>query len=357
LSFLDEDELDPATSGPGSRRPGSERQRQVLMRRVIALGAGVLILILLLLAVRGCLNARTERGFENYVSDLGGIVDQSNQLSTEFFTRLDDPPKGLTELSLEAEIASDRGTAEGLLQRVEGLDVPDDLAAAQEELVQAFELRRDALAGISEDIPTALGTEGRSEAIDRIVADMEAFLASDVLYERARVDIDEVLAEQAIEGKTPESRFLPPPPTRWLDDGELTVTLNTFASETGNVPPGVHGVELFSTTIDNTPLTPDLENTVELGNDPPEITVEVQNGGDTQETDLVVSYSFSGGAELIEGEAPISSIDAGGVTETTVPLDALPETDVALTLTVEVSPVLGEEIIDNNTATYTVTFN
>ena len=357
MSFLDEDELDPAPGGPGSRRPGSERQRQVLIRRVIALGVGVLILILLLLAVRGCLNAREERGFENYVSDLDGIVSGSNQLSQEFFTRLDDPPKGLSELQLEAQIASDRGTAEGLLQRVEGLDVPDDLAAAQDELVQAFELRRDAFTGIAEDVPTALGTEGRTEAIDRIVGDMEAFLASDVLFERARVDIDEVLAQEEIEGNVPESRFLPPPTTRWLDDGELSVTLNTFATETGNVPPGVHGVEVFSTAIDGTALAPDLENSVAIGNEPPEITVEVQNGGASEETDLVVSYSFSGGAEPIEGEAPISSIDAQGIAKTTVPLEVVPETDVALTLTVEVSTVLGETITDNNTATYTVTFN
>ena len=94
MSYLDEDELDPALGGPGSRRPPSERQRQVFIRRVIALGVGVLILILLLLGVRGCLNARKERGFENYVSDLGGIVTQSNQLSQTFFGRLEDPPKG-----------------------------------------------------------------------------------------------------------------------------------------------------------------------------------------------------------------------------------------------------------------------
>ena len=54
--------------------------------------------------------------------------------------------------------------------------------------MQAFELRRDGLAGIAEDIPTALGNEGRSDAIDRIVGDMEAFLASDVLYERAQAE-------------------------------------------------------------------------------------------------------------------------------------------------------------------------
>jgi hypothetical protein len=327
------------------------------MRRVIALGVGVLILILLLLGVRGCLNARKERGFENYASDLGGIVTQSNLLSQEFFGRLEDPPRGLTELQLEAEITTDRGTAESLLQRVEGLDVPDELTDAQEELVQAFELRRDGIAGIAEDIPTALGNEDRIDAIDRIATDMEAFLASDVLYDRARGEIQGVLAEEEIGEKIAASRFLPEPVERWLDTGEVTLTLNTFAAETGNVPGGVHGVELLSTSIDRTTLIAETENSVGIGNDPPELTVEIQNGGDSRERDVTVSYSFSGGSEPIEGEATVPRIDAQGIAEATVPLETVPETDVPLTLVVEVLPVLGETLIDNNSATYTVTFN
>ena len=119
------------------------------MRRVIALGVGVLILILLLLGVRGCLNARKERGFENYVSDLDGIVDQSNQLSQEFFGRLEDPPRGLTELQVEAEITTDRGTAESLLQRVEGLDVPDFSRERIDRTVNELKDERDAVKGLS----------------------------------------------------------------------------------------------------------------------------------------------------------------------------------------------------------------
>ena len=127
VAFLDEDDLQPAGSGSGPRRGAPERQRQLMTRRVIAVGIGVLIVILLLLGVKGCLNARKERGFENYVSDLSSIATQSNQLSSEFFARLENPPKNADELSLEAQIASDRGTAEALLQRVENLDTPDEL--------------------------------------------------------------------------------------------------------------------------------------------------------------------------------------------------------------------------------------
>jgi hypothetical protein len=327
------------------------------VRRVIALLVGVGILILLLLGVRGCLNARAERGFENYLSDLNSIVAQSDQLSNEFFGRLLDPEKGLTELQLEAQITTDRGTAESLLQRAEGLDAPDDVSSAQDELVQAFELRRDGIAGIAEDIPSALANEGRNEAIARMTADMQAFLASDVLYERARVDIDAEAGEQGIGEKAQESRFLPTPAAPWLDPVDLTVILNGFASATGNVPSGTHGVELVGTSIDRTDLSPDFDNTVELGNEAPQLTVDVQNGGDVEETEVLVTYSFSGGTTPIEGEASIASIDAQGISEATAVIETVPDRDVPLTLTIEVVPVLGDELADNNRSSYTVIFN
>ena len=59
-----------------------------------------LIIVVLVLGIRGCLNARAERGFENYVRDLASITTEAQQLSGEFFERLEDPGD-LTELSLE----------------------------------------------------------------------------------------------------------------------------------------------------------------------------------------------------------------------------------------------------------------
>jgi len=331
----------------------------VRLRRVIALLVGVGVLLLLLLGVRGCLNARAERGFENYLSDLDSVVATSNQLSSDFFNRLLEPDKGLSELQLEAQITTDRGTAETLLQRVEGLDAPDDVSSEQQELVQSFELRRDGLAGIAEDISSTLASEGRPEAIGRIASDMEAFLASDVLFERARTGINDAAQSEGIDGQVDPSVFLPEPASQWLDTGELTVILNSFASATGNVPEGNHGVALVSggVSIDKTTLTPDLDNTVGLGNEQPQLTVGVQNVGDVEEKDVQVTYSLTGGSTAITGEAPIASIDAGGATEATVTLDPAPERGVPLTLTVFVLPVLGEGLADDNRATYTVTFD
>ena len=327
-----------------------------MVRRVIALGTGVLIIILLLLGVRGCLDARKERGFEDYVTDLSDIATQSNRLAAGFFDRLQDPPPDSDPLTLEAQISSDRGAAESLLQRVENLDTPDELSEAQSELMQTFELRRDALALIAEDISTALGEEGSDEAIDRIAGAMRAFLASDVLYARAQNDIATVLNEQEISEKVPDSVFLPEPVNRWLDRQQLTAVLSTFATASGAIQ-GTHGLALLSTTIEKTPLTADAENTVSIGDSPPTITVEVQNQGDQPESDVTVTYALSGGAVPIEGEAQITKLDAQGIQELKLPLEATPDTDVPLTLEVEVEAVLGEQVSDNNSATYTVTFS
>jgi hypothetical protein len=355
LAFLDEDELEPASQGP--RRRSAERQRQLLVRRLIALGAGALVVVLALLGIRGCLDARKERGFENYLRDLGSIADNSRQLSNGFFERLNNPRDDLSELDLQSEIAADRGTAEGLLQRVRGLDTPSQLTGAQDELTFAFELRRDALETIAEQIPSALGDNGRQEAIERIARQMATLLASDVIYGRARQDIERVLNEEEIEGEAPRSRFLPDPIERYLDDLELAAILAGITVDP-EAAADVRGLELVSTTVDpgGVVLSPDTVNTAPLRRRS-ELAVDVQNAGGSQESDITVSFSLSGGPEAIEGRSTISRIAAGGVGTTAMPIQPQPPTDIELALTVTVAPVPGETLIDNNRSTYQVTFD
>jgi hypothetical protein len=325
-----------------------------MTRRLIALGIGVLVIILLLLAVKGCLNARKQRGFENYASDLSAIVVNSNQLSTEFFKRLTEPPNNTDEQQLEAQISTDRGTAETLLKRLEDLSAPDELSDSQTELVEAFRLRADGLAGIADDVPTALAaSDERANAIDRIVDDMKGFLASDVLYARAAERVNSELTDQDVSTQIPDSVFLPDPIDRWLDSNQVATTFNAFAQGTGT---GIHGLGLLSTEIDKTPLTAGAETTVPLGNDPPVIKISVENQGDSAETGVTVSYRLTGGAVPFEGTQSVDKLDAGGNTEVPLELDSAPEPNTPMTLVVNVLPVPGEVDSSNNTATYTVTF-
>ena len=324
-----------------------------MKRRLIALGIGAVVVVLLLFAIRGCLDARKERNFENYLRDLSPLVTTSNQLSTEFFDRLENPPD--SEVEFKAQLGSSRGTGEDVLRRAQGLDAPGELSEAQEDLVLAFELRRDGLNNIVEQIPAALGNKNRQEAFQEITADMREFLASDVLYARAKQGIELALEDEDLPGEVPSSVFLPAI-NPWLDDLQLGAALSQVAGSTGVAGGADRGTELSSTVLrpGNVPLTPDTLNT--LGQTPTEVEIAVINGGLVNERDVPVGFELLGSTDTIEGEGTISRIPAGDTASTVLTIDGEIPTGEELTLTVTVFPVPGESIIDNNEATYQVTF-
>lgn len=324
------------------------------MRRLIALGVAALILFLLLIAVRGCLNARKERAFDSYLRDLSALVANTNQLSQEFFGVLREPGE-LTEGSLQAQISSYRGSADDLLRRAQGLDHPDELAGPQGDLVLAYELRAEAMRGIAQQVPNALASNRRAQAINAIVEDMRVLLASDVLYARARREIIRVLEEQGFSGDVAQSVFLTDP-ANWLDQLAVGAAFARIAGLTGAAGDGVHGTEIVTTIIrpGNNELSPDTATTVE--NQKPEIDVTVLNGGDTQERGVVVSYELAGGGVLLSGDGTINRIAPGQTQTVTIALKGDIPTGQELMLTVIVQPVPGEEIADNNRASYPLIF-
>lgn len=336
---------------PASPRESMGHRRQIMQRRLTAFGAGILIIILLVLGVRGCLDARKTRAFENYASDLTTLVNESNQLAEGFFGRLEDPGKA-SDLSFEAEVNADRGTAEGLLTRAQSLDAPDEIAAGQSDVVLAFELRRDGLARVGDQIKTALGDKGRNRAIRQIARDMRLFLASDVLYERGRAQVLGTLEAEEVDATVPESQFLPNNPD-YLD-GEVVEAGLTGVSGGGNVS-GVHGMGLISVSVAGVALTQGAEATV-TGTGA-ELAAEVQNQGEATESDVVVRFTLSGGGDTIRGQETISTIAAGESQTVTLPISPPPPAGTSMDLEVEVEPVPGERVEDNNVAEYVLIFN
>ena len=62
-----------------------------MLRRGLALGGGLLLLILIVLGVKGCLDARKHRALSDYARDVTQIVEETEQTSKAFFGKLDDP--------------------------------------------------------------------------------------------------------------------------------------------------------------------------------------------------------------------------------------------------------------------------
>ncbi|MGH2992778.1 MAG: hypothetical protein ACRDL1_04500 [Solirubrobacterales bacterium] len=333
----------------------SDRQRMFMVRRLGAVAIGILILILLVLGIRGCLNAREQRAYEDYARDLTTLVQEEQALSEGFFGRFADPGN-LSELNVETEIRADRSQAEQLLGRAESLDPPGELDGAQDEVVSAFELRRDGLGAIADNIGVALGDEDTTEATEQIVLHIQDFLASDVLYRQARDEINAVLQEQGIDEDVPESVFLDPggQGLDWLDETTVQEALTTITGS-GGATSGLHGLGIASVLIGGTALTADTTNTV-AGNGSAEVEVQVDNQGDSEETEIPVQVTVTGGDEPIEGEETLDTIAPAETQSVTVPLDPEPPNGEQLTLEVTVEPVPEEQVAENNEFTAEVTF-
>jgi hypothetical protein len=322
-----------------------------MARRGIALGAALIVLILLVLGIRGCLDARHDRALTDYARDVSQIVDETAQTSERFFGRLEDPgTASVTDFVTETN--ADRSAMDAYLTRVDSLDAPGDMGGAQESLELVYELRAAAFGKIADKMSTALGDAGRERAVASIANQMQLLLASDVLYSQVTApEINGVLADQGIEGSNvPDSLFIPDGDTKWLETSTIDDSLGQVSGASAAATPGLHGTGLLATSIAGVTLTEGTPATVTTSG-PPAVDVQVQNQGDSEESGVTVGVSVDGDAATTE---EISSIAPGETQTATVQLPSTPTGQV--TLDVEVDAVPGEQVTDNNKASYTVTF-
>ena len=158
------------------------------MRRAIAVGGGLLVLLLLFFGIRGCQASQKEQGFKDYVRDAEELVAESDQQSTALFDLLENP--GNSEVDFTSNINGSKVQAEQLVDRAKSLDVPDQLKGAHNRLEDTLEFRRDGLDGIASVAATgtdtgdgATGTADEETDPDKLIAaQMQSFLTSDVIY-------------------------------------------------------------------------------------------------------------------------------------------------------------------------------
>jgi hypothetical protein len=322
-----------------------------MLRRGLALGGGLILLILVVLGVKGCLDARANRELSDYARNVTQIVEETGQTSKSFFSKFEDPGN-LTVTDFVNEVQADRSAMDNYASRIDGLSAPGDMDRAQRNLELVYELRSNAMEEIAGKMSTALGDAGADKAIASITKQMQKLLASDVVYENVvRPEINGVLGANGIEGsEVPKSKFLPDG-TEWLEESKIAEALGSVSGSNagGAVTAGVHGLGLVGVSINGTPL--EEGTTIELGaEETPEVEVEVENQGESPENEVTVSVSVDGGNTL---QQDISNIEPGEAAAVTIPLTPAPSGTV--TIEVEVDTVPGEEFSQNNEASYTVT--
>lgn len=319
-----------------------------MLRRGLALGGGLILLILLVLAVKGCLDARANRALEDYADDVSQIVAETEQTSKDFFGKLADPG-GLSVTEFTAEVDADRSAMDSYASRVDGFDAPGDMSHAQSALELTYELRRAAIGEIAEKMPTALGDAGSAKALAGIARQMRKLFASDALYGSVvRPEIDNVLADNGIEGHdVPESVFVPEE-LKWLEEDSVAAAIGAVSGSSGGDASGLHGTELTGVNVNGTELG---EEAVTIpAEETPEIEVEVENQGESTEENIGVTVS-AGGTEL---EGTIETVEPLETAVVSIPLTGAPKGEV--TLEVSVDAVAGEQVTENNEASFTVVF-
>jgi hypothetical protein len=316
------------------------------------------VIILLIVGLRGCLDARKERAFKDYVRDVGALVGESDQQSQALFDLLTRRGGSAADAQIENSLNDFRNQSARLVDRARSTDQPDELAGAHRFLVLTMELRRDGIAKIAEELPTAIADQGdRRQGTQQIAASIKNFLASDVIYEtRVSTAVADALGAEGIGGQEiPRSEFLPD--VDWLQPSTVADRVRSLggSGDRGNAAPGLHGNGISGAALNGKALTPGTAVNVPLAREL-ELTIQVANQGEHTETDVTVRAQIGRGGDALNGDATLDTIAAGETKPVDISIGGEPPTGQNVPVNVEIEPVAGEEKTDNNRTSYTVIF-
>jgi hypothetical protein len=370
LSFFDEgDEPTRETSrsprprrgGDGGGRPPREPVRHpdrqtVRTRQAVAGGVVLLVLILLALGVRGCVNSSRESALKDYNREVTTVITSSDRdVGRAFFQLLSN---GAAQgRDLQVQVNQLRLAADEDARRARGFDAPGDMKAAQDKLLLVLDLRAGALRRIADLLPTALGRgQAAQQAIERIAGQMQAFLASDVVYKlRVAPLIKQTLDEKGVTGqRIADSQFMTD--ISWLSPNTVADRLGSDAAAESQTPaPGLHGHGLTSVAVGDNTLQPSpVVNRVPASSNVT-FRISFQNQGENDERNVRVTVTVRGAGRTITVRKTVAQTKAGSPAQVDIPLAQAPPVGTA-TVEVVVAAVRGEQKTDNNRQRYTVIF-
>ncbi len=365
LSFFDDDEP-PTRTRP--RRPTSapiapSDPQQLLVRRAVAAGVGLLVIVLLVVGIRGCLSNRKEQALKDYNRDVASLVQDADDNTDDFFQTLS--TRGSSPSDLQTQVNGLRVNAERQTSRAVKLDVPDEMLPAHRNLVLTLSLLQETIGKVAEKVPSALGSEAAvaENAVKGISGEMQAFTAADVVYtRRVAAIVQQILDKEEIGGQTIQRSSFQQN-LGWLDPDIVARRIGSEAGRgagggaAGEPAPGSHGHGLVSVAVGDKALV--------AGGAPNRIAASsnlafravIANQGENIETDVRVRVRLKPSAgKTITTQKTVDETRAGANAEVSIPLGEAPPIGEAVTITVEVRPVPGEQKTDNNTQTYTALF-
>ena len=358
-------------SGSGGSRGGSGASGGVAVlqgprgRLILGIAFAIVLVIVIALVVKDCQRSQLEDSYTSYINGVSQIVTKSAEEGAALRQVMANP-RGDKPPQLQAKINAIAKSSQQLVDQAEDLDPPGALKDAQASLVTALEYRVTGLQTLSENLPTLLqGTDLQTKAAG-IAKPMQRFLASDVIYDdsfkgpaMAALEKDDITGVEV----PPLQAFLPNAALASAEGAKALVPdLQRRTSSAGGSDSAgnLRGTSLESTIAkpSDTRLTVGQTAQVQATEDL-KWSVTVKNGGDFDESNVVVKASFSYPAtpnDVDTKEVAIKSLPSGETVSVEIPG---PASDKIVfgdqgTLVIEVAPVTGETRIDNNKAEYPV---
>jgi hypothetical protein len=324
-----------------------------MVRRRIAAGVAVVLLIVIVLVINGCLKSQKQQSLKDYNRSVAALAQESvSQVAQPLFAALTNAGSK-SALDVEVQIDQLRIQAQNMASRAKGLSVPGEMAEAQRDLLLAFDFRVEGMTKIAALVPTALGGQGK-QASTEIAGDMEIFLASDVIYsQRVAPLIQQELAAAGIhELTTPPSHFLPN--IGWLEPSTVLTRVTgqtASSSQTGQTVTGNHGSALIGVAVGTNTLAPEPTINHITGGGSPTFTVTVENSGEFQETNVKVDITVTAGGKQYKASHVIDKTEPGKKVNVEIPVTGIP-LGVAAKIQVNIEGVPGENDLENNKGTF-----
>ena len=369
MSFFDDDE--PRTTRTRPRKPvtagigaGSDPQ-QLLVRRLVAAGIGLVVIIVLVFGVKGCLDGRKEQALKDYNRDVASVVEKADANTEQFFDAL--TTSGTSPVEVQSQISQLRLRAKAQSSEAQKISVPGDMKPAQRNLLLSLGLLEETMGKVADRILSALSTDADTAepAVLAITGEMQAVLAADVVYKRRSLAlIKQVLDDGEIGGQTiRDSEFLPN--IGWLEAATVARRIHADAgrgagsSSAAREPTaGTHGHGLIAVSVGNSTLTAgdQASNRLTAASNL-SFNVKLGNQGENPETDVVVQVTITpaGGGKEVKATKTIDQTAAGTEVTTAVALGQSPPIGGA-TIKVEVRKVPGEQNTTNNSEEFPAIF-
>jgi len=348
---------------PPPRHPaGPPHSTTPIVRLVSLIAFAIALILILIFAVRSCETSSESAAYKNYMDKVSRVASDSHSVGKQLSALLDKPD--LSEKVVEETLKALIRQQSIVIQSASKLAPPGPLRQEHAQMLEALQLRRNALSGLLTVFKKTFSKRGSVEATNAAVALSSKMLrgvASDVLWEDMFVAAAQnVLKREGISGVSPPDSVFVADPTRATINSMAVVWQRFHGVQPSNSTSGLlHGTNIAYVKVlpSGKTLTEGSAAPTITANNRLAIAVGVKNGGDYTEEGIKVTLLINQTPQPIKQSETIGQIYSHATTEVVFKNIAVTELAKIVPISIDVAPVAGETNKTNNKATFEVRFS